>query len=120
MSFVPPDGRFELFSYHVSHTNQLPLYVTPSISYSQGGSFGTAFSSSSTPDGGAASSDSVHLSVTIGGRPIEGKSMEEVAQARRPRACSAAQLLIARAATLSAQLAARARPLCPSVCAAVL
>ena len=34
MSFVPPDGRFELFSYHVSRTNQLPLYVNPVISFS--------------------------------------------------------------------------------------
>jgi AP-3 complex subunit mu len=37
LSFTPPDGKFELFTYRVARTNSLPVYVTPVISFSETG-----------------------------------------------------------------------------------
>jgi len=102
MSFVPPDGKFELFSYHVTRTNQLPIYVTPVISFasstptfsssssssaigssvsSYGGAGHTSshISSSNGSEGAGGSVDGVgHVSITLGARPTEGKPVEDV------------------------------------------
>merc|ERR1711871_186596 len=37
MSFVPPDGNFQLVSYRVERAVQLPIFVRPQISYNQHG-----------------------------------------------------------------------------------
>lgn len=84
MSFTPPDGKFELFTYRVARTNNLPVYVTPNISFvqssepsrpvdvSDGHGSGGAFGASG--GGGGIG----HISVTLGARPTEGKPVEEV------------------------------------------
>ncbi|GAM29040.1 hypothetical protein SAMD00019534_122160, partial [Acytostelium subglobosum LB1] len=37
LSFVPPDGNFKLMSYRIKGITQMPIYVKPQISYSNGG-----------------------------------------------------------------------------------
>ncbi|EGC38186.1 clathrin-adaptor medium chain apm 3 [Dictyostelium purpureum] len=37
LSFIPPDGNFKLLNYRVKGINQLPIYVKPQISFSEGG-----------------------------------------------------------------------------------
>ncbi|KNC50438.1 AP-3 complex subunit mu-1 [Thecamonas trahens ATCC 50062] len=36
ISFIPPDGEFELMTYRVHHQSQLPLYCKPQITFSEG------------------------------------------------------------------------------------
>ena len=103
ISFVPPDGKFELFMYRVSRTNHIPIYVTPNISFSERapsaelaenglgveGVGGGRVSGSGKCIGGAdegarllaveGAGDVGHLSVTIGARPTDGRVVEEVA-----------------------------------------
>jgi len=94
LSFVPPDGKFTLLTYRVLRTNYIPIYVTPNISFSQShatgsrsehgiGFEGLGGRASTTVDSGTVSvlnceSGVCHLSVTIGSRPTDGRSVEEV------------------------------------------
>lgn len=88
MSFTPPDGKFELFGYHVTRTNQLPIYCTPNISFvpsstppppSQGGGAGGESAGGEPSAGGAASGGGVgHVQITLGARPTEGRAVEDV------------------------------------------
>jgi AP-3 complex subunit mu len=107
ISFVPPDGKFELFSYRVARTNHIPIYVTPNISFSEttpppqqqqqsadggaggggggGGGGGEGGGVVDVSDGAAAGAGESsqggvgHISVTLGARPTDGKVVEEVA-----------------------------------------
>jgi AP-3 complex subunit mu len=36
LSFIPPDGHFKLCSYRINGNVQIPIYVTPSITYNKG------------------------------------------------------------------------------------
>ena len=75
LTFVPPDGKFTLFSYHVGRTHLLPMYVNPSISFSAPRPSGGGGSSG---DGDAGSGGVGHLNVVIGARPTDGKPVEDV------------------------------------------
>ena len=71
MTFVPPDGKFVLFSYHVARTHQLPLYVNPSISFTP--------SSAGAEGGERAGSGGVgHMNIVVGARPTDGKPIDDV------------------------------------------
>lgn len=69
LAFIPPDGKFELLSYHITRTNQLPIYVTPSISFSSSGS------TTNEADGPVSI---CQLNVVVGSRSTDGKVMDEV------------------------------------------
>jgi len=73
ISFVPPDGKFELFNYRVLHTNHIPIYVTPNITFSEDVD-SDAVSRSDEGNVGVG-----HISVTLGARPTDGRVVEEVA-----------------------------------------
>ena len=88
ISFVPPDGKFNLCTYRVMRTNQIPIYVTPTITFTEK----TAPSSSprSSPEPGGSSAEGggssvgkggggvAHIQATVGARPTDGKAVEEV------------------------------------------
>ena len=92
ISFVPPDGKFNLCTYRVMRTNQIPIYVTPTITFSERTS--PAASSRSSPElggggggggeggggggGGEGGGGVGHIQVTCGARPTDGKAVEEV------------------------------------------
>ena len=102
ISFVPPDGKFELFTYRIARTNQIPIYVTPNISFVASSSNTQPSSSSAGENGNNGSSGGGgavvdvtdgdgsatahqqggggigHVSVTLGARPTEGRPVEEV------------------------------------------
>ena len=90
LSFTPPDGKFELFSYRVARTNSLPVYVTPTISFvpssgavaddtvdlSAGAGSGPSVDALSAASGGGGVG---HIQVTLGLRPTENRPVEEIA-----------------------------------------
>jgi len=93
VSFVPPDGKFELFSYRVGRINHLPIYVTPNISFEERSApwpveGAAAASAGSAADGGDGAGGSRggdegyggigHISVALGAKPTDGKVVEDV------------------------------------------
>lgn len=58
ISFVPPDGNFELMRYRVSHQIQPPIYCKPQITFGEGGG---------------------RVSVMVGAKNTMGKTLENVA-----------------------------------------
>lgn len=81
MSFTPPDGKFELCSYRVSRTNQLPVYCTPNISFvpaSNPAAAAAPASPESSGGGGGGGGGVGHMQITLGARPTEGRPVEDV------------------------------------------
>jgi AP-3 complex subunit mu len=98
MGFVPPDGRFSLFTYRVCRIANLPVYVNPSISLSPPTAPGQAASASSAlaigsamgsdaqreqrssaaSDGPGSEGGVCHLRVSLGARPTDGKPVDEL------------------------------------------
>ena len=75
-------GRFDLFSYRVSRITNLPLYVTPNVSFVERAppAFAALASEGASPSASGGESGGVvgHLQITVGARPTEGKPVEEV------------------------------------------
>ena len=102
ISFVPPDGKFELLTYRAAGANRLPIFIIPGISFleqpvvssNDGGpapitgrvahKTGDASHNPCAADGHGVGCDEAqreigHLTVTLGPRMSNGPSLEEVA-----------------------------------------
>jgi len=59
ISFLPPDGRFKLFTYWITGWPELPIYIKPEIT--------------------SASSNAIEVKITTGTKNLQGSQVERVA-----------------------------------------